>query len=67
MAGRLDERGVAYAGSQLQMQIYVNRRSPELSRSVLDALPSLASLDVRLTGHHLSLRKNVLSTRTVPS
>ena len=48
MAGRLDERGVAYAGSQLQMQIYVNRRSPELSQNVLDALPSLASLDVRL-------------------
>ena len=47
--GRVDECGRAYAGSQLQIQIYVNRRSEELSRGVLRALPSLASLKARLT------------------
>ncbi len=41
---RVDEFGRAYAGSQLQIQIYANRRSEELSRGVLRALPSLASL-----------------------
>ena len=40
--------GRAYAGSQLQIQIYVNRRSEELSECVLDATPSLASLNARL-------------------
>lgn len=47
--GRVDECGRAYAGSQLQIQIYVNRRSEELSRGVLRALPSLASLKARLS------------------
>ncbi len=46
---RVDEFGRAYAGSQLQIQIYVNRRSEELSRGVLRALPSLASLKARLS------------------
>ena len=41
-------RGWADAGSQLQIQIYVNRRPHELSERVLDALPSLASLNPRL-------------------
>jgi hypothetical protein len=47
--GRTDHSGRAYAGSQLQIQIYVNRRQDELSRRVLEALPSLASLgaDIR--------------------
>ena len=40
---RVDDSGRAYAGSQLQIQIYVNRRPDELSRHVLGALPSLAS------------------------
>lgn len=47
--GRVDESGRAYAGSQLQIQIYVNRRSEELSRGVLRTLPSLASLKARLS------------------
>lgn len=47
--GRVDECGRAYAGSQLQIQIYVNRRSEELSRGVLRTLPSLASLKARLS------------------
>lgn len=46
--GRVDDSGRAYAGSQLQIQIYVNRRSAELSKCVLDALPSLASLNAAL-------------------
>jgi hypothetical protein len=44
---RVDDLGRAYAGSQLQLQIYVNRRPEELTQAVLDAL-FLASLDVRL-------------------
>ena len=47
--GRVDECGRAYVGSQLQIQIYVNRRSEELSRGVLSELPSLASLKARLS------------------
>jgi hypothetical protein len=42
MAGdqsRVDELGRAFAGSQLQIQIYVNRREKELSQAVLNALP----------------------------
>jgi hypothetical protein len=45
---RVDELGRAFAGSQLQIQIYVNRREEELSRAVLNALPSLASLSPRV-------------------
>jgi hypothetical protein len=45
---RVDDQGRAYAGSQLQIQIYVNRRSHELFECVLDVLPSLASLSPRL-------------------
>ncbi len=41
---RVDDSGRAYAGSQLQIQIYVNKRAEELTQSVLDAFPSLASL-----------------------
>jgi hypothetical protein len=45
---RVDDLGRAYAGSQLQLQIWVNRQPDELSRRVVDALPSLASLNPRL-------------------
>jgi len=44
MAGinaRVDDLGRAYAGSQLQIQIYVNRHPRDLSRRVIDVLPSL--------------------------
>jgi len=41
---RVDELGRARAGSQLQIQIYVNRRSEELSQEVIHELPDLASL-----------------------
>ena len=45
---RVDELGRARAGSQLQIQIYVNRRSEELSQKVFEGLPGLASLHPRL-------------------
>jgi hypothetical protein len=45
---RVDDDGRAYAGSQLQIQIYVNRHSEELSQKVLQGLPDLASLHPRL-------------------
>lgn len=40
----MDSQGRAYAGSQLQIQIYVNRLREELNAAILDALPSLAAL-----------------------
>ena len=45
---RVNNHGRAYAGSQLQIQIYVNRRQAELSQKIVEALPSLASLNPRL-------------------
>ena len=42
---KVDNLGRAYAGSQLQIQIYVNRRREELSERLLEALPSLAELN----------------------
>ena len=45
---RVDGLGRAYAGSQLQIQLWVNRRSTELTQAVLTGLPSLASLDPRI-------------------
>ena len=45
---RIDDASRAYAGSQLQLQIYVNRRSEELSQKVIQGLPDLASLHPRL-------------------
>ena len=48
MNRRSDDQGWAFAGSQREIQIYVNRRSQDLSQRVLDAMPSLASSDARL-------------------
>lgn len=48
LSARVDGFGRAYAGSQLQIQIYVNRRRGELSAHVLKAPPSLSSSGVRL-------------------
>jgi len=36
---RVDHNGMAYAGRQLQIQIYVNQRSEELTRGVSERLP----------------------------
>jgi hypothetical protein len=47
LSARPCPRGRAYAGSQLQLQIYVNRRSEELSQRVLDAL-LMTSLNAHL-------------------
>jgi hypothetical protein len=49
MVRRTDEHGRAYKQSQLQMQLYVNRRQPALTDAVLDALPSLSALKPSLT------------------
>jgi len=43
---RVDDLGRAYAGSQLQIQIYVNWLSENLSQKVIQGLPDLASLTV---------------------
>ena len=40
---KVDEQGRAYAGSQLQIQIYVNRRQTELDAAIARALPGIAS------------------------
>ena len=45
---RVDGLGRAYAGSQMQIQLWVNRRSRELCQAVLTALPSLASLNPKI-------------------
>ena len=45
---RVDELGRARAGSQLQIQIYVNRQSEGLTREVFERLPDLALLHPRL-------------------
>ena len=45
---RVDDDGRAYAGSQLQIQIYVKQRSEELTREVFERLPGLALLHPRL-------------------
>ncbi|MBW1769003.1 MAG: hypothetical protein JRJ65_18400 [Deltaproteobacteria bacterium] len=42
---RVDEHGRAFAGSQRQMQAYVNFRAEELSENILNVLPSLSSLN----------------------
>lgn len=41
MAERVDEAGAAYAGSQLQTQLYVNRRTGELDDSIRAEFPEL--------------------------
>lgn len=46
---RTDEQGRAYKKSQLQAQLWVNRRRAALTAEVLKALPSLAALDPHLT------------------
>ncbi len=44
MASRVDSKGRAYKGSQLQTQLWVNRRQAELNQKVLSHLPSLKEL-----------------------
>ena len=48
MASRVDEHGRAYKKSQLQVQIWANRRQRALTVAALDALPSLKALDAQL-------------------
>jgi hypothetical protein len=42
---RVDETGLAFAGSMLQAQLYVNDRTDELNRAILAELPELARLN----------------------
>jgi hypothetical protein len=44
VAKRTDDQGRAYKKSQLQMQLYVNRRERALTEAVVVALPSLRNL-----------------------
>jgi hypothetical protein len=41
-SSRTDTSGRAFRGSQMQTQLYVNRRAGELNRAILDELPDLA-------------------------
>jgi hypothetical protein len=45
---RVDGLGRAYAGSQLQIQLWVTRRSTQLTQALLAALPSLAPQNPRI-------------------
>lgn len=45
MADRVDEHGAAYAGSQLQTQLYVNKRTPALDEALRQAFSELASAE----------------------
>lgn len=42
---RVDEEGRAFKKSQMQMQLWVNRRGDELTKQTLSALPTLSELD----------------------
>ena len=43
MADRVDENGAAYAGSQLQTQLYVNKRTEQLDDAIRAAFDDLAT------------------------
>lgn len=45
---RVDATGLAFAGSMLQTQLYVNERPDELRAAILAALPNLARLDPKI-------------------
>jgi hypothetical protein len=45
MADRVDENGAAYAGSQLQTQLYVNKRTQALDDALRQAFSELASAE----------------------
>ena len=46
MADRTDANGAAFAGSQLQTQLYVNRRQDQLNAAIFDAFPEVADADI---------------------
>jgi len=48
MSERTDAFGRAYAGSQRQIQTYVNRRRAELDAAILRGLPQLAAEGAQL-------------------
>jgi hypothetical protein len=56
VADRVDETGAAYAGSQLQLQLYVNERTQELNDELASEFPDLAGASIEwrspLTADH---------------
>jgi hypothetical protein len=46
MADRVDENGAAFAGSQLQTQLYVNRRTAQLDDAIGEELHELANASI---------------------
>jgi len=44
--GRVDEAGAAYAGSQLQTQLWVNQRADELNEAIRARFPDLAAAEI---------------------
>lgn len=46
MADRVDEHGAAYAGSQLQTQLYVNKRTSHLNESLAAEFPGLPAAGI---------------------
>lgn len=44
--GRTDADGLAYAGSQLQVSLYVNDARADLNRAIVDALPELTNAEI---------------------
>lgn len=49
VAARTNELGPAFKKSQLQIQLYVNRRQAQLTEAVVKALPGIADLHPQLT------------------
>lgn len=47
MMARVDEQGAAFAGSQLQTQLWVNRRPQELSDTVRERFPELKDAELK--------------------
>lgn len=46
VGARTDDRGAAFAGSQLQTQLYVNRRTADLNSALVDAFPELGGAEL---------------------
>lgn len=46
MADRVDENGAAYAGSQLQTQLYVNKRTAQLDEAICVQFPELVAAEL---------------------
>ena len=63
MSDRTHAFGRAYAGSQRQLQTYVNRRRADLDAAILRGLPELAAEGRSSSGSHRWRRNASTSTR----